>query len=92
MLSSCAAANPAFISVFYRSHIYLVFSFVLSPVSRDRIATILSNAGNDIFTLEPSAGQLFLFWILKQNCSEFWVTGGHGNFLDRSLPILSLPK
>jgi hypothetical protein len=34
----------------------------------------------------------FLFWISKQNCSEFWVTGGHNNFLGRSLPILPLPK
>jgi hypothetical protein len=59
MLSSCAAADPAFINVFYHSHIYLVILFVLSPVSRDRIATILSNAGNDILTLEPSPGQLF---------------------------------
>jgi hypothetical protein len=55
VLSSCAAADPAFINVFYRSHIYLV----LSPASRDRIATILSKVGNDILTLEPSAGQLF---------------------------------
>jgi arsenate reductase-like glutaredoxin family protein len=59
MLSSCAAADPAFVNIFYRSHIYLVVSFVLSPVSRDQIAKILSKVGNDILTLEPSAGQLF---------------------------------
>jgi hypothetical protein len=65
MLSSCAAADPAFFNVFYRSHIYLVVSFVLSPASRDRIATILSKAGNDILMLEPSAGQLFSVFDLE---------------------------